>query len=136
MGVEHPDTSPVVAVLVDEDQMLGSGLVRIMGGLIAKDDMQTDLEIAIVDLTLVFGSQRTDGEERHTGVVLQIGMAGPDQPVDRLLGGILQCEEDVVGKHGAGRCEKGGSGETYVKSRWFRLVRVGPPVATRDWPES
>ena len=49
-GVENADHLPVSTELVDECDVVGRGLVAVVGGLILEDDVQGDVEPAVVHL--------------------------------------------------------------------------------------
>src|SRR6185437_8292047 len=70
--IEYADALPGFLVFSDETLMGGRFLIDIVGCLIAENDVQTNIEVVVVDLTAQFVGQHTAGEEDDPGMTGQV----------------------------------------------------------------
>jgi hypothetical protein len=107
--VEHANGCPVIALFLDELGVFRSRLVLVVGGFVGEDDMEGDVEVAVVDFPIELIREHAGGEPDGPGMIGQVVLASGDQGLLGYGGRILKFEEDVVREHGLGFL-RGGSG--------------------------
>jgi hypothetical protein len=81
--VEHADFFPVVTILGDEPLMPLVDLVLVVSLATLKDDLQGDVEIALVHGPRQIRHERSHREENGSFMACKVVFAGPDHRLDR-----------------------------------------------------
>ena len=82
VGVEDTDFGPRRGVVGDELVMTIGHLVGVVGLVGLKDDHESDIEVAVVDLAVV-GSARADGKRGDARMAGEVGAAAGDEGLSR-----------------------------------------------------
>src|SRR5262245_52482646 len=100
VGVEHADTLPVRLVLLDELDVPRGLLVGVVRLAAIENDLQSDVEIDLIDGASQIGHERSGGEENRSRMPGEILAARLDHLLDGGGGAILEREIDHVAEHG------------------------------------
>ena len=91
--------APVSLLFFNKAVMLGSLLIGIVARPVVKNNVQSDIEIPVIDLPGEIGIQLTGREKDHPGVIRKIFFAGSDEVIHSLGRSIIQSEINIVRKH-------------------------------------
>jgi len=98
--VEDPHELPIRLVFVDELMMQGGVLIGIVSLDGLKNEVQSDIEVAIVHRPRQLLIRCATGEEHGAGVAAQVVAAGVKHFSDCGVRPIVQRKEDTVSQHG------------------------------------
>src|SRR5207249_3566993 len=94
--IEDADLLPVVLVLLDELLVAGVLLVLIVGRLVLEDQVQSDVEVAVVDVAVEVLAANASGEVDGAIVIGQVLLAGLNKLLLRLVRVLLEGEVNHV----------------------------------------
>src|SRR5262249_27214532 len=94
--IEDADALPVGPVFVDEAAVLGGNLVGVVGGPVGEDEVEADVEVAVVDVAGQLGRPHPATEPADAGVRRQVLADRRQQLFARGRPGVVEAEIDVV----------------------------------------
>jgi hypothetical protein len=98
-GIEHAGATPEVLVFCNELVMPWRILIAIVTGLVGEDDMEPNVEIAVVHLALQILGDFAAGKENGARMIRQVFFAPRNQFFAIRCRFFREREKDIVSKH-------------------------------------